>query len=255
MTVPEQTADTPAAPPVTPSAGAGPAPSPVKQILFFGAVAAAMLLLTYGVYLSFFVAPTEMVMGFVQKIFYFHVPAAWIMFLAVFIGAGASISFLATKSDRADRLAHSCIELGALFGIMVLVTGPLWGYKAWGTPWVWDVRLTSSLLLELVLLAYLLVRAFAGPGARSLAAGLAIFGVVQIPLIYYSVDIWRGTHPPRLVAEGGLHADMRTALYVCFFGFAFLFSALLAARLSVGRAAARLDELHLLAEEADLPEP
>lgn len=224
----------------------------MKQLLFFGSILAGFSLMSYGAWYGFFTAPTERKMGFVQKIFYFHVPSAWIMFLAVAITAVASVVYLVNKSDRADRAAHGAAELAALFGVMVLTTGPLWGWKAWGTPWVWDVRLTSTLLLEMVLLAYLVVRAYGGAGSKSLSAGLAIFGVVQLPLIYYAVDIWRGTHPPRLVAKGSLHPDMRVALYTCAVGFIFMFAALYAARLAVGRSRAQLDELYLLAEDAGL---
>ena len=223
----------------------------MKQALFILGLALAFGLISYGAYLAFYVAPVEAQMGFVQKIFYFHVPVAWNMFLGVAISAGASIWYLVSRNEGADRAAWAAAELAALFGLMVMVTGPLWAWKAWGRPWVWDVRLTSSLLVWLVMLAYLAVRSFGGRSARSLAAGLAIFAVVQVPLIYYSVDIWRGTHPERLVAKGALEPEMRTALYTCAFGFLALFGVLYALRLSVGRAEAKLDELFLLAEEAE----
>ncbi|RMG17537.1 MAG: hypothetical protein D6729_08650 [Deltaproteobacteria bacterium] len=226
----------------------------MKQALFILGLAAAFGLMAYGTYLAFYVAPIEAQMGFIQKIFYFHVPVAWNMFLGVGIAAGASIWYLVTRKESADRAAWAAAELGALFGLMVMVTGPLWAWKAWGRPWVWDVRLTSSLLVWLIMLAYLAVRSFGGPSARSLAAGLAIFAVVQVPLIYYSVDIWRGTHPQRLVAKGALEPEMRAALYTCAFGFLALFFTLYAVRLGVGRARAEMDALYLLAEEAGLEE-
>ncbi len=227
---------------------------PKARLLFPATVLTAFLLIGLGIYLVFYIAPTEAVMGLVQKIFYIHVPAAWVMFLALLIGAGASVAFIATRRDGADRLAHSSLELATLFGLMVLITGPLWGYKTWGTPWEWDVRLTTFLVLELVLLAYLLVRAFGGPGARLLAAAIAIFGTVQLPIVYFSVDLWRGQHPTRVVSEGGLHPDMLLALIVCLAGFLLVFLVFLTARLAIGRAEARLDELYLLAEDSGLEE-
>jgi len=223
----------------------------MKQFLFFACVAIAALLLMEGTWLAFFHAPVEMKMGFVQKIFYFHVPAAWIMFLSVAVNAVASIVYLVKRSEKADRAARAAAEIAVVFGVMVLVTGPLWGWKAWGKPWVWDVRLTSSLLLWLVLVAYLVVRAFGGAGARSLSAGLAIFAVVQVPLIYFSVDLWRGTHPPRLISKGGLNAEMATALFTCTFAFIFLFVAIYALRLAFGLQANQLDSLHLRLEELE----
>lgn len=227
-----------------------------KQALFLVTILAGLGLLIWGTYLAFYVAPLEMKMGFVQKIFYYHVPAAWVMFIAVIICAVASIVFLVGHQESADRAAGAAGELAALFGVMVLVTGPLWAWKAWGHPWVWDVRLTMTLLLEMVLFAYLLVRAFGGTSARSLSAGIAIFGVVQVPLIYFAVDIWRGTHPPRITTEkNGLAPGMGEALLVCAFAFLLIFLALYYARLAIARSRARVDELHLLAEEAGLEEP
>jgi len=223
----------------------------MRKYLFPAGLVASFALLVWGTWQAFFVAPVESKMGYVQKIFYYHVPSAWILFLAVFISAGASVVYLIRRSDAADRAAYAAAELAAVFGAMVLVTGPLWGWKAWGKPWVWDVRLTSSLLLWMVILAYLAVRAFAGAGARTLAAGLSIFSVVQVPLIYYAVDLWRGTHPERLVAKGALDPQMRAALYTCTFGFLLLFAVLYAARLRLGRAQARLDELWLRVEDLE----
>ncbi|MDF1563327.1 MAG: cytochrome c biogenesis protein CcsA [Deltaproteobacteria bacterium] len=223
----------------------------MKNLLFAAAWLVSAVLLSWGTWLTFFHAPVEAQMGFVQKIFYFHVPVAWIFFLAVAANAGSSIGYLITKKDGADRAARGAAELAVIFGLMVLITGPLWGWKAWGRPWVWDVRLTSSLLLWLVLVAYLVVRAYGGHSARNLAAGLSIFAVLQVPLIYWSVDLWRGTHPPRLVSEGGLNSDMATALWTCVFAFIFLFAVLYALRLAIGRQEGRLDELHLHLEDLE----
>src|SRR5215475_9092762 len=101
-------------------------------------------------------APLEPVMGFVQKIFYFHVPCASMLFLSTFTCAAGSIAYLFKGSERGDRLAAAAGELGVLFGTCTLVTGPLWGRKAWGVWWQWDARLTSALLLFLILIAYML---------------------------------------------------------------------------------------------------
>src|SRR6185369_11795721 len=144
-------------------------------------------------------APREPVMGTVQKIFYFHVPCATMMFLSTFVAAGGSIAYLFKGSERGDRLAHAAGELGVLFGACTLVTGPLWGRKAWGVWWQWDARLTSSLLLFLILIGYLLARRYGGPGGRKLSAALALFAAVDVPLVYKSVDIWRTVRPQTTV--------------------------------------------------------
>src|SRR5439155_13684636 len=117
-------------------------------------------------------APYESTMGLVQKIFYFHVPS-WIgMYSALVVCGVASLVYLFKGRPVADRLAGSAGELVVLFGLMGLVTGPLWGRKAWGVWWQWDARLTLSLLLELIFVAYLLVRKFGGPGSDKLAAAV-----------------------------------------------------------------------------------
>src|ERR1041384_379752 len=146
-------------------------------------------------------APREPVMGTVQKIFYFHVPCATMMFLSTFAAAAGSIAFLFKGSERGDRLAHAAAELGVLFGACTLVTGPLWGRKAWGVWWQWDARLTSSLLLFLILIGYLLARRYGGAGGRKLAAALSLFAAIDVPLVYKSVDIWRTIHPQTSVVR------------------------------------------------------
>src|SRR5216110_2442107 len=118
-------------------------------------------------------APRESTMGFVQKIFYYHVPCSWVTFLSTFVCAAGSAAFLFKNSEAGDRLAVSAAELTVVFGLCMMVTGPLWARKAWGVWWQWDVRLTTALLLWMIFVAYLFARRYGGPGARKLAAGLA----------------------------------------------------------------------------------
>src|SRR5215831_14410382 len=159
-------------------------------------VAAVGFLVVPGLILQ---APLEPVMGFVQKIFYFHVPCAIMLFLSTFVCAGGSLAFLFKGSEAGDRVAAAAGELGVLFGACTLISGPLWGRKAWGVWWQWDARLTSSLLLFLILIAYLLARRYGGPAGRKLAAALALFAAVDVPLVYKSVDWWRTVHPKTTV--------------------------------------------------------
>src|SRR5882757_4690564 len=172
-------------------------------------LAAAGFLVVPGLILA---APIEPVMGFVQKIFYFHVPCAIMMFVSTFTAAGGSIAYLFKGSERGDRLAHAAGELGVVFGACVLVSGPLWGRKAWGVWWQWDARLTSSLLLFLIMIAYMLARRYGGPGGRKLSAALALFAAVDVPLVYKSVDIWRTVHPKTTVVPK-LDPEMRPAFW------------------------------------------
>jgi heme exporter protein C len=209
------------------------------------AVAAAGFLTVPLLILS---APIEPVMGLVQKIFYFHVPCAIMMFASTFTAAGGSVAYLFKGSERGDRLAHAAGELGVLFGACALVTGPLWGRKAWGVWWQWDARLTSSLLLFLILNGYLLARRYGGPGGRKLAAALALFAAVDVPLVYKSVDIWRTVHPQTTVVPT-LDPRMRPAFWASFALISLVWGILLALRTRVESTAAALADLELLVED------
>src|SRR6059058_794974 len=140
-------------------------------------------------------APYESTMGLVQKIFYYHAPSWFAMFTGVFVCGIASAMFLFRRNPAADRVANSAAELAVVFGLIGLVTGPLWARKAWGVWWQWDARLTSALLLWLIFVAYLLVRKYGGPGSEKLASAVGIFGAAVSPFVYVSVNIWRTIHP------------------------------------------------------------
>ncbi|HVZ87085.1 MAG TPA: cytochrome c biogenesis protein CcsA [Polyangia bacterium] len=193
-------------------------------------------------------APMEPVMGFVQKIFYFHVPCAIMLFASTFTCAGGSIAYLFKGSEAGDRVAVSAAELSVLFGACVLVSGPLWGRKAWGVWWQWDARLTSSLLLVLMMIAYLLARRYAGPAGRKLSAALALFAAVDVPLVYKSVDIWRTVHP-RTTVVPTLDPRMRPAFWSAFALIAVVWGMLLALRIRLERARAELEALRIDAED------
>ncbi|HEX2660956.1 MAG TPA: cytochrome c biogenesis protein CcsA, partial [Polyangia bacterium] len=165
-----------------------------------------------------------------------------------FTAAGGSLAFLFKGSERGDRLAHAAGELGVLFGACVLVSGPLWGRKAWGVWWQWDARLTSSLLLFLILNAYLLARRYGGPGGRKLAAALALFAAVDVPLVYKSVDMWRTVHPQTTVVPT-LAPGMRPAFWLSFTLITLTWGILLALRMKLGNARAALADLEILAED------
>src|SRR3954454_1116182 len=193
-------------------------------------------------------APIEPIMGAVQKIFYFHVPCAIMMFLSTFTAAGGSIAYLFKGSEAGDRLAHAASELGVVFGACVLVSGPLWGRKAWGVWWQWDARLTSSLLLFLILNGYLLARRYGGPGGRKLAAALSLFAAVDVPLVYKSVDIWRTVHPQTTVVPS-LDPRMRSAFWSAFALILLVWAVLFMVRLRLERARAELASLRLDVED------
>jgi heme exporter protein C len=189
-------------------------------------------------------APTESTMGFVQKIFYFHVPAWFVMFTAVFVCGIAGALHVFRRNAGADLVAVTAAEIAAVFGIIGLVTGPLWARKAWGVWWQWDARLTSALILELILIAYLLLRRYGGPGSEKLASGVALFGMANVPFVYWSVNVWRTLHPKTTVVPT-LGPGMRGTFWWCVLAFMLLGGALFAARLRLERLRARVDHLYL----------
>jgi heme exporter protein C len=195
-------------------------------------------------------APYESTMGLIQKIFYFHAPAGIVMLVSPFICGIASIRYLSTREPRFDRTALASAELTLLFGTIVLLTGPIWARVAWGVWWQWEPRLTSSLVLWLMYAAYLLLRRFGGPGSDRLAAGVAIFGMVNVPFVYWSVNVWRTMHPKTSVVPT-LAPGMRPPFYWSVVAFLLLYSALLTARTRLETQRALLDDVYLAQDDEE----
>jgi heme exporter protein C len=193
-------------------------------------------------------APFESTMGLVQKIFYFHMPPAMLMLLsAIFCGLMSAV-YLVKRDAKFDWIAHAAAELTVLFGAIAMVTGPLWARKAWGVWWVWDPRLTMSLLMWMIFVAYLLLRRYGGHGSETLAAGLAVFGMATAPFVYISVNIWRTVHPLTTVVPT-LPVDFALPLWYAFAGFLLLYIALMILRVRLEEQRAAVDLLYLESEE------
>lgn len=182
--------------------------------------------------------PTETSMGIVQRIFYFHVPAAITAYLAFAVAFVGSILYLVKRKLAWDNLAHSSVEIGVLFNTMVLVSGPLWARPSWGTWWPWDPRTTTFLIMWLMYVAYLLLRAYV-PDREQCArfsAVLAIVAALNIPLVYYSVQWWRSIHPVVFGPKGGgIEPRMQTALLLALLTFFLLYGLLLVHRTRLAR--------------------
>lgn len=179
------------------------------KVLHWVWLIATVGLLGYGFYQAIYVAPTEATMGEVQRIFYYHVPSAMLSFLFFFLSFAASVVYLITRRNHpskamaADAFALSSAEVGVAFCTVVLITGPLWARPVWGIWWTWDARLTTTLVLWLVYVSYLLLRHFAaGPQMQTLAAVLAVFGYVDVPIVYMSTRWWRTQHPGPVFGGG-----------------------------------------------------
>lgn len=202
--------------------------------------------------LTFFWAPTELTMGIVQKIFYSHVPAAMCAYAGFIIGSAASLGYLLKPRRGLDIVAQSGVEIGLIFCTYVLISGPLWGYKAWGKAWVWDPQLTATFVLFLLYGGYFLLRAFSGPNERirKIAAALAVFAVVDIPIVHYAVKKWGGLHPTvEREGGGGLAPMMKTTFSVSMLAFLLLFAALIWLSIRVKNRELRVEQLYLEVED------
>jgi heme exporter protein C len=161
-------------------------------------------LLSYALYEALVAAPTEQTMGDVQRIFYYHVPSAWTAFILFFVNFFASIAYLIWRNTKADIAALVTAEVGVIFCTVVLVTGPIWARPVWGIWWTWDLRLTLTLVLWLIYVSYLVLRRFSSSGQTPLlAAVLAVFGALDVPLVYFSIWFFRTQHPQPVVGGGG----------------------------------------------------
>ena len=188
-------------------------------------------------------APYESTMLLVQKIFYFHVPSWFAMFTGVFVAGLAGLWYIFGNDARGDRVAVSASELALMFGAMGLTSGPIWAKRAWGVAWQWDAKLTIALLLELIFVAYLLLRKYGGPGSEKLAAAVALFGMAVVPFVYYAVNIWRTIHPSNSVVPS-LEPGMFGPFWFCVATFMLFLLVLLPLRVRLEALRADLDELY-----------
>jgi len=176
--------------------------------------AAAVLAMVIAVFLY---VPTEKTEGMVQRIMYFHIPSAWIAFFAFFVVFLCSILYLWKKDREWDIYAMASAEIGVMFCSLVLITGPIWAKPIWGTWWVWDARLTSTLVLWLIYVAYIMLRlqSEAGSMRAKYAAVVGIVGFLDIPLIHFSVLWWRTFHPqPKMITSEGLGTGMDPSMVI-----------------------------------------
>jgi heme exporter protein C len=158
-----------------------------------------------SIWMIFLYAPTDAVQGQPQRIFYFHVPMAWLGLLGFGVVTVAGIGYLRNRDERWDWVARASAELGAVFITLTLITGSIWGKTTWGTWWTWDARLTTTLILWFIYIGYLMLRSYMGRTHASARAGavLAIIGIIDVPIIYESVNWWRTLHPAAEVGVPG----------------------------------------------------
>jgi heme exporter protein C len=218
----------------------------MKSPIFLLLLAITLALLGWGTYQALDVAPAEATMGDAQRIFYYHVPAATaasVLFWANFV---ASLWYLWKRSQVADAIAVAGAEVGVVFFSVVLISGPIWARYAWGTFWVWDARLTTSLILWLLYVSYLVLRNSSEVGSTSvLAASLAVFAALDMPIVYMSNRWFRTNHPQPMIGTPNLNPEMQKVLLWNMLAFC-MFALLIAwFRFELERISQKINQLHI----------
>lgn len=208
----------------------------------------SLALMVTALYLVFVYVPTEQTMGIVYKIFYLMVPMGWLSllsFLIVFVG---SILYLVKRESKWDILAHSSAEAGIIFTTLALLTGAIWAKPVWGVWWAWEPRLTSTLILWSLYLAYFMVRSFATEESRgaTFAAVVGIVGFIDLPIIVLTTTLWRGMHPEPIIFQGGLAPSMLVTLLVSITAFTALYFLLLIQRVSMKNDETEVKKLRIM---------
>jgi heme exporter protein C len=197
------------------------------------------VMMLVDLYFIFMVAPTDAVLGHVQRVFYFHVPIAIMSFLAFFVVFIASLMYLFKRSPKWDAFAHASAEVGVVFVTLALISGIIWARPVWNTWWTWEPRLTTTLILWLIYVAYLMVRSYAPTQSKGAiyAAVVGIIGFVDVPIVYYSVVWWRSIHPSPVVGpfakSDSLDSTMALVLLYSFITFVFFFAYMVMERMEL----------------------
>lgn len=218
----------------------------------FGILAGLSTALLIGaLYLVFIYVPTEATMGIVQRIFYLMVPVGWLSMLSFVVVFIASILYLRTRQERWDILAYSSAELGSVFTSLTLLTGMLWAKPVWGVWWTWEPRLTATLVLWFIYLAYFLVRSLATEESRgaTFSAVVGVLGFIDIPIIGLTITLWRGIHPRAVIFQGSLAPSMLLALIISVFAYTALYFLLLTQRVSIGNGETEIKRLKASVED------
>lgn len=213
----------------------------IKMVLLVLGIISFMVAL----YLIFFYVPTERSMGVVQRIFYFHVPVAWIALLSYLVIFVSSIMYLWKRNRKWDSIAVAAAEIGFAFTTMFLITGSIWAKPAWGVWWTWSPRLTSALVLWFIYVAYLTIRSYTQGDDRKarFSSAVAIIGFIDIPIVILSISLWRTQHPSALIFEGGLTPPMLLTLQICILAFTILYVLILIQSVQINQAILKVKEL------------
>jgi heme exporter protein C len=227
-----------------PGTGSAPMRFPIVSLILW---AITLLGITISIWMAFLYAPTDAIEGQPQRILYFHVPVSWTGMLAFVVMAGAGILYLWKKDERWDWLARASAEIGTVFISLALITGSIWGRTTWGTWWTWDARLTTTLLLWFVYVGYLMLRNYMGRTSASARSGavMSIICVIDVPIIYESVNWWRTLHPAAEVGvAGALPPSVVLTLMISLTTFTFLYAVLMIQAYQLQRVQPLAQRLH-----------
>jgi heme exporter protein C len=215
--------------------------------------AAVLFLVGAAAYASFYIAPTERTMGLIQRIFYFHAASAWAGMTAFLVCFVANLLYVWRRQQKWDSLAVSAAEVGLAFITVVLITGPIWAHPVWGIWWTWDARLTSTFVLWLLYISYLLLRTLIEePDRRALLSALfGIFAFLDVPLVFGAIRWWRTQHPAPVIMGGpgsGLEPTMRKVFFFSVLALHALMAFLVVERYELEKLRTQLDVVRREAE-------
>ena len=213
----------------------------------------SLVLLAIATYLALVFAPTEKVMGEVQRVFYFHVATAWVGLLG-FIAAGVrGIVYLRTQNLKWDLVEQAAVEISLIFFFIAIVLGSIWARPIWNTWWTWDPRLTSASIVELIYLAYIMLRqGIDDPDRRArFGAVYTLVGAISVPITFLSIRMFRTIHPIVIGTQGstqekmGMTGDMKVAFFFALFTFTIIFIDLFWNRIRLGQLEQKVEQLKL----------
>jgi heme exporter protein C len=223
-----------------------------KALTFLTILSIVLFLGALG--MVFLYAPLEAVMNYVQKIFYFHISNAWVGMLGFIVAAVTGIIYLIKKDPKWDIYEQAAVEISLVFFLIAIITGSIWAKPSWGTFWTWDARLTTAAILEMIYLAYLLLRqGIEDPERRArFSAVYTIIGAISVPISFFSIRIWQTIHPAVIGAGSsggqgsfGMTPAMLTTMFFCLATFSVIFVTLFWYRARLGKLAEQVDQLKL----------
>lgn len=213
---------------------------------------ASILVMGMAVYLGLVYAPTEAVMGNVQRVFYFHVGSAWVAMLGFVIASISGVMYLITRDMKWDRFELAAVEVSTVFFFITICLGSIWARPAWNTWWTWDVRLTTAAITELVFIAYFMLRqGLEDPEKRArFGAIYTLLGGFSVPITFMVIRLFRSIHPVVIMAGGNdekmsMTSEMVTAMLFAFFAFSVVFIDLIWHRIRLAALEDKVEQLKL----------